>query len=265
MVDLSTIKRCADITESHVIQAARTRDDMRSLLLHAAKVSRPGEGASKVLLALARMAMSSSDWVEGDLRADLIAHGERTDVDVKAVSAGVVERVFPTFTLDAPLEEFSRAVRLVPKMIEPLTMHAQTDDHLVFVSTEDLYEEPPPESVEIGEAENDFGSLNIVIGEAVPESEIEKPMLKGATRPAIDPGDIHRRKTVERMPAIGRDALRSDLPPPSKRGEPPTRRAEPAPASKRGEPAPPSKRAEPPPAPAKDGEAKADDLDGEWD
>ena len=257
MVDLSTIKRCADIQEAHVIQAAKTRDDMRALLLHAAKISRPGEGASKVLLALARMAMSSSDWVDGDLRADLVANGERTDVDVKSISGGVIERVFPTFTLDAPIDEFTRAVRLVPKMIEPLFMHAQSEEHLVFVSDEELYEDLPPESVEIGEAEADFGSLNIVIADAVPESEVERPVLKGATRPAIDPADVHRRKTVERMPAIGREALRSDVPPPSRRGEPPIKRA-PPPAAPKTEP-----KAQP--EPKAESEPKADDLDGEWD
>ena len=258
MVDLSTIKRCADITETHVIQAAKARDDMRALLLHASKISRPGEGASKVLLALARMAMSSSDWVEGDLRADFVAAGERTDVDVKAVSGGVIERVFPTFTLDAPLDEFVRAVRLVPKMIEPLIMHAQSDEHIVFVSDDELFDEPPPESVEIAEPEADFGSLNIVIADAVPESEIEKPVLKGARpSPALDPHDVHRRKTVERMPAIGREALRSDVPPASRAGQPPMKA--------KAKSVPPAKaKSKPPPDP--DAKPKPDDdFDEGWE
>ena len=229
MVDLSSIKRCADINETHVIQAAKSRDDMRSFLAHVAKVSRPGEGAAKVLLAFARMAMSSSDWVEGELRVDLVASGERTDVEIKAVSGGVIERVFPMFTIDAALDEFVRAVRLVPKMIEPLIMHSQSDNHMVLVVEEELFDDPPPESVEVAgddpqvgelavtaEAENDFGSLNIEIADVVPESEIERPVLKGATRPSPE-ADIHTRKTVQRMPAIGRDALRSDAPPPKRR------------------------------------------------
>jgi hypothetical protein len=229
MLDLSSIHRCADITEAHVIQAARSREQMRELLMHAAKISRPGEGAAKVMLALARMAMSSSDWVEGDLRADLRANGDRIDVDVKSVSGGVIERVFPTFTLDAPLEELMRAVQMVPNMIDPLFMHAPSAEHVVLVSSEELYDELPPESVEIGEAEHDFTSLNITVGEVIPESEVERPVLKGA-RPALANDDVHTRKTVQRMAAIRPEALRSEPPPPTTRKAPPSTVRNPNPA-----------------------------------
>jgi hypothetical protein len=255
MLDLSTIKRCADISDSHVIQAAKSRESMRELLLYAAKISKPGEGAAKVLLAFARMAMSTSDWVEGDLRVDIHAKGERIDVDVKAVSGGVIERVFPTFTLDAPIDEIVRAVQLVPRMIEPLFVHAPADDHLVLVSSEELYDELPPEPVEIGEAEHDFSSLNIEVAEAVPESEIERPVLKGA-RPALE-GNVHTRRTVQRMAAIRPEALRSDVPPPTRRVA-----AVKLPPPKAPEPTAPSKsepKAEPEPKP------NDDDFDGGWE
>lgn len=273
MVDLSTIKRCGDISETHVIQAAKTRDDMRQLLMHAAKVSRPGEGCAKVLLAVARMAMSSSDWLEGELRADFQASGEKTDVDIKAVSGGVIERVFPTFTLDAPLDEIVRAVQLVPRMIVPLIMHTQSSDHVVFVSTEELFEDLPPDPVEIeGDAEedfgslnDDFGSLNIEVADAIPESEVEKPVLRGAHRPALE-GDIHSRKTLHRMVAIGREALRSDVPPATKRGEPPMKaKAKSAPPKAKTKTVPPTKSKSTPPT---EGETKPkpdDDFDGGWE
>jgi len=198
MIDLSTVQHCADITDSLVVDAAKSRDDMHRLLLHAAKISCPGEGASKILLALARMGMSSNDWVEGDLRADFVASGEKTVVDVKRASGGVLERVFPTLTFDAPLDEFVRAVRLVPRMFQPLLAHALSDDHLVFVSNQVLYDEPP---LEIDDAEDHLGS----------EREVEQPAVQAA-RPEFDP-DIHSRKTAQRLSAIPRDALRSDAPP----------------------------------------------------
>ncbi len=200
MIDLSTVHCCADITDSLATEAAGSRDDMRALLVHAAKISRPGEGASKILLALGRMVVTPIAWVQGELRADFVASGDKTDADIKWVVGGFLERVFPTVTFDAPLDEFVRAVRLAPRMFQPLLAHAASDDHLVFVSSQTLYDDPPLESVGSG----DFDALELDI-------EVEQPGVEGA-RPGFDP-EIHSRKTAQRLSAIPRDALRSDAPP----------------------------------------------------
>ena len=78
-----------------------------------------------------------------------------------------------------------------------------------------------------------MGSLKIEIADVVVEEAPAPSMrtpLKGA-RPTYDPA-LHTRKTVHRIPAIGREALRSDYPPPPK-PKPPAPPMEKKPVAKR--------------------------------
>lgn len=237
MGDFDDIKRCADISDAHVIRAVRTRVGMRDLLEHVMKIARPGEGGPKVLLAFARMASTSCDWLEGDLRVEITDDAGACAIDVLCdLGGGFRERVFPPFEMKIPIDEFMRSVRLVPRMIAPLNMQQRGDDRLIFSAREIDESEPPPELVELEESSQEtpsedevsLGSLNIMV-EAPVDVPVTEPKVapfakdrlseKNKKRP-YDPS-IHAAKTAVRLPAVSKEALRSDHPPPKPRTEPP--------------------------------------------
>ena len=146
MTDFSDIQCCRDIAEEHVARAVATRAAMRAFLTQIAKVSRPMEGAPKILLALARLATRACDWIDEDLLIVISGGDERCTLEVLSdFGGGLHERVFALVKLGVPLDEFVRAVRLVPKMILPLKMKEQ-DGKLVFTATEHTRRTsmPPP-------------------------------------------------------------------------------------------------------------------------
>jgi hypothetical protein len=125
-----------DLREADIASAMATRDRARALLVHMAACSAPGTGGAKVLLVLARMATTACHWLDGDLEIDLAARGDATRLDVATqLGGGLRERVFPTFVLNAPLEEFARAIDRVPHMVAPLMLTARAASRIALGAT----------------------------------------------------------------------------------------------------------------------------------
>jgi hypothetical protein len=154
MTKLAHIKRCLDITEKDIAHAVETRAACKALLDHIAEVAAPNQGAPKLLLLLARMATTACEWVDGDLRIEMVGDGEVTVVETMSeLGGGMKERVLPPFTMSVPLNEFVRAVERVPHMITPLITKTVSPRRVVFSASEEVRKTTvPPPHVEIGES-----------------------------------------------------------------------------------------------------------------
>jgi hypothetical protein len=153
MATLDHIKRCIQLSDHDVAQAVASREACKTLLDHLSRVSKPSDGAPKLLLVFARMATRACDWVDGDLRIEIVGDGDVCVAEVMSeLGGGMRERVLPSFTMNAPLSEFLRAVERVPHMIAPLTTRVKTARRVVFTATEVTRKSTmPPPVVEIGE------------------------------------------------------------------------------------------------------------------
>ena len=149
------IARCIDLRDEDVAKAIATRQSTRDLLARLAAVSSPNTGVAKALLVLARMATTGCDWIDGDLRIELTATGAATVVDVSTdLGGGLFERALHPLTYEAPLEEFTRAIDRVPRMVAPLVIRARTERRLILSATAAIRRtSAPPPPIEIS-AEN---------------------------------------------------------------------------------------------------------------
>jgi hypothetical protein len=129
------IQRCISLTDADLATAAASRNEAKALLDHMAKVAKPNEGSPKILLIFSRMATTACDWLDGELRVELVGDGEICVIEVMTeLGGGLRERALPSFTVGVPLGEFVRAVERVPRMIEPLLVKTKTERRLVLVS-----------------------------------------------------------------------------------------------------------------------------------
>jgi hypothetical protein len=153
MSGFAHVKRCLDVTDHDVAIAVAGRSAARALLHRMAEVSRPGDGAPKVLLVLARMASSACDWIDGDLRIEIIGDGEVSVVEVLTdLGAGMRERVLPPFTLKVPLRELTASMERVPHMIAPLALTSRSTRRLVLSATAEVRRSSsPPPFIAIGD------------------------------------------------------------------------------------------------------------------
>ncbi len=132
---LSVIKRCIEVTDAQIATAIVSRSGAKALLDHMAKIGRPNEGAPKILIILARMAVSGDEWLDGDLRVEVVGDGDVSIFEVMTeLGGGLRERALPSFAVNVPLAEFVGAVERVPRMIEPLAVKAKSDRRLVLVT-----------------------------------------------------------------------------------------------------------------------------------
>lgn len=169
---------------------------MRALLAWAADVARPGEGAPKILMALARL--TDAPWVEGTPYVELAGDDVTTTISVYADHGlGIRERVVPTTRLAAPLDEFARAVQLAPGLAAPFEA-APRRDAIVLALPEAALEETR-ESITIDES-----SLHEQERKTAPPPPPEAPPA-GAQ---AGPSGVHTHPTVRRMVAVSPDALR---------------------------------------------------------
>jgi hypothetical protein len=113
-----------------VQQALVSRETFRAFLQRAEAVSEPEDGGPKVLMACA--ALSTCDWLDGDLRVELDGNDEETRLGL-LIDAGFRERLFPVSSLKVPFDEFVRAVRLAPHLTAPLVVRESREGHLVLV------------------------------------------------------------------------------------------------------------------------------------
>jgi len=120
-VNAASFERCSDITETDIVGAVSSAEAFRSFLDRAATVGMPEEGAPKVLLAIARLATPQCTWLEGELRVGIEGNEQQSRVAILVATGGQPpRRVAPVMHLRVPLDEFTRAVRLAPRLIEPL-------------------------------------------------------------------------------------------------------------------------------------------------
>src|ERR1700729_1563272 len=132
------IKRCLELSDRDVASAIADRRMAKALLDQLAKVSRPGDGAPKLLLVFAKMAAAEVDWIDGGLRGEMVGEAGVTVVEVLSeLGLGMRERVFASFKMGVPLEEFARAVERVPHMIAPLAISSSTNGRLVLSAAGD--------------------------------------------------------------------------------------------------------------------------------
>jgi hypothetical protein len=138
------IKRCLELSDRDIASAIVDRRLTKALLDQLAKVSRPADGAPKLLIVFAKMAAQAVEWVDGALRVEMVGDGNVTVVELLCeLGLGMHERVVPAFKMNVPLEEFTRAVERVPRMIEPLALASSSERRLVLTATSTAGEEQP--------------------------------------------------------------------------------------------------------------------------
>ena len=176
MGNFSHLKRCLELREKDIVDAVASRALCRELLEHLAAISKPNDGAPKILLVFARMATTACDWIDGELRIEIMGDGDVSVVELMSeLGGGLRERVLPSFGMSVPLAEFTRAVERVPHMIAPLTTKTKTARRVIFSATEQTRKTSmPPPMVEIGE-----DSLFVVPGAA------KMPVMGGGRGPSL--------------------------------------------------------------------------------
>ncbi len=124
MRPLAEIRSCLAVGDDDMADATRDGPDAKgralSLLGRMCEVARPGDGAPKILLLLARMADRS--WVGGRLEARIRADADWCTMDLFVDDELEVRRFAPTLAIAAPVGELLQAVERVPGAIEPLTL-----------------------------------------------------------------------------------------------------------------------------------------------
>jgi hypothetical protein len=146
MVDFSKLRRCTDLRGDHIAAAARSSEAITALVRRFAEIARPNSGGTLILAALARLGTSSCDFIDGELRIELLADGTKTKImATSSLGGGFREAVFPAVVLDVPLTEFVRMIEKSPKVIEPLSK-SMSANGIVLTATEEvrLTSLPPP-------------------------------------------------------------------------------------------------------------------------
>jgi len=129
--DLGELPSCASLTSEDAKVAAASAAEMRKLLRRVAEIAEPDGGSPKVLMAVARL--SGQEWVEGDLRVELSGDDASTSLSIFSDhGSGIRERILPETRLRVPLDEFSRALSLAPRMVFPLRVE-EVDGKIVLV------------------------------------------------------------------------------------------------------------------------------------
>jgi hypothetical protein len=123
-VSFGSLLTCLELSEEDIACAARSSESMRALLSRFEQIAAPGEGASILLAALARLATTAAcDWLEGELSVEIEGTVKETRISVATtLGGGFREKVLPDTTLHVPFEEFERAIALGPRLVGSLTV-----------------------------------------------------------------------------------------------------------------------------------------------
>lgn len=137
---MKRIERCLDLDEETTARAVASREDTKALLDQLAKVATPGSGAAVSLIVLARMATPTCEWLDGDLRVEIVRDGgHATVVEVLTeLGLGSRERVFGKVRFDVPFEEFTVAIERRPDMIAPMTVATSEPSRVILTANEGL-------------------------------------------------------------------------------------------------------------------------------
>jgi hypothetical protein len=187
-----------------------SRTSTRELVAHLASKSAPNTGVAKVLLVFARMATTACDWIDGDLRVELVGDEQNTVIEALTdLGGGIGERLFPPTSFRAPLVEFSRAIERVPHLVAPLVIQGKTARRISLAATATLRRTSvPPPPIEISveslyvrapapstpRADADAFALPVIIGPpavaaAAVASDMEPPPPAAIprARPSVEP------------------------------------------------------------------------------
>jgi hypothetical protein len=145
------LTRCMQLSDTEIAQSIETRESAKRLLERLSAISKPSDGAPKLLMVFARMATTACDWLDGELRIEIVGDTDACVVEMMSdLGGGLRERVFPAFVMNAPLFEFTRAVERVPHVIAPLTTRVKTERRIVFVASQEIrMTSMPPPHIEI--------------------------------------------------------------------------------------------------------------------
>ncbi|MDB4941171.1 MAG: hypothetical protein JWP97_705 [Labilithrix sp.] len=135
-----------ELRETHIASAIESAEAMAALLKRFADIATPGKGSPIILAALARLGTTQCPWLEGELRIEIAGDEASSKITASTtLGGGFREKLFPDTTLRVPLVEFSRAVKLSPKVIEPLQIK-ETGTRIVLSVTQEVRRTslPPP-------------------------------------------------------------------------------------------------------------------------
>jgi hypothetical protein len=160
--------RCSDMTIEDADAACASREAFTSLVQRLAQVSAPNTGAASILIALARLASTACEWIDGDLSIELLDGEDCTEIGVMTdLGAGMRERLFPPVRLNAPLAELTAALAAKPGLVGALTVHRRSWKRVTLGASEQArWSSRPPR---ISEA-----SL-VAVRAPVPKAPVKRP------------------------------------------------------------------------------------------
>lgn len=183
---------CAELTMEDAEEAACSSASMRALLAWAGRIARPGEGAPKVLMAIARL--RRADWVQGTPYVEIRGDASTTTLSVVSHHGiGIYEQLLPQTVMQVPVDEFTRAIRLAPQLIAPFRAHPRGD--ALFLAPAEIAVETASEVL-------------ATIANAQFREQTRQTTPPGAVVPRKDQGAAHTHPTVRRMVAVRPEALR---------------------------------------------------------
>ena len=219
---LDGLASCAELTTEDAEEASRSANGMRALFAWAARVGRPGEGAPKLLMAIARLARA--EWVDGTPVIEISGTATETIIAIFSDHGmGIRERLLPQTKIRVPVDEFARAVRLAPQLINPFRAQDRkgvvvltppeadvapdSSRESIAIDERSLHEQerktaPPPEGVAGPEGGPEAGPAN-------EPTTTPPPADTAALASAEEVSGVHTHPTVPRMVAVRPEALRS--------------------------------------------------------
>lgn len=199
---LDDVSSCAELTEAHAEEAARSAASLRGFLRWASETARPEEGAPKVLRALARLV--DADWLEGTPYAEVRGDDTSTTLSIFCDhGVGIRERIVPLVRLSVPFDEFVRAVRLAPHLVRPLRPTFKADA-LSLSPSDAPAEHEPATGVRRNTIAIDLSSLT---GAARSPFERQHRPVTPAPPHVAEKGSIHTRPTPLMVVAVDRAFL----------------------------------------------------------
>lgn len=199
---LDDVSSCAELTEAHAEEAARSAASLRGFLRWASETARPEEGAPKVLRAVARLA--DAEWLEGPPYVEV--RGDETSTTLSIFcdhGVGIRERIVPLVRMSVPFDEFARAVRLAPHLVRPLRVAFKAEAFSLVPSDVAIEEEAAPS---VGRTSIAIDLRSLTGASRSPFERQQRPVTPAPPQVAERSG-IHTRPTPLRTPAIDRAFL----------------------------------------------------------
>lgn len=187
-MDYEALQQCTELRDAHIAHAVSSSDAMEALLARFAQMAAPGRGAPIILAALARLATTACDWIEGELRIEISGDEAKTKIAVStSLGAGFREKLFSDTVMRVPFDEFRRGIKKAPRLIEPLSVK-DSGKLIVLSATQEIRRTSlPPPMVQL-----DPTSFMVVPEIVVPKMAVPVdikpdvlPMSRSVTMPSI--------------------------------------------------------------------------------